>query len=397
MPIRMISGLPGNGKTLRCLAQVEKQRQESGRSVYFYDIRRKGSALAAWIPLGDESTFGRRKEGVKPDLSQVQRWHEVVPSGSIVVIDECWEVFAKRPPGSTVPDFVKELATHRHRGIDFVLMSQHTDNQVDHFVRGLIQEHEHVVRLFGAQRARIHKWDQGLGDPKDYHSLKASITEQWTYPREVYDWYHSAEVHTIKRKLPWKPILSISGGVCAMALLGWLAVHTLFGNVQGASAAVAGADSALAPRVAAPGVLQAKAAPSSPESFKPAIAGVPFTAPFYAPAVKVQQAPAVAGCGVIVVGTLKRCFCNDQQGNRMDLDKRTCLRYFEFSQFRFDRDEEYYPKVEPYVPPLADPAGTEQNAPRQAPQAPSGAQSPGLNVQGSGNSSQNGIENTAEL
>lgn len=363
MPCNLLSGLPGNGKTLRLLQRVRKLQLDTKRPVYYFDIRLKGSELSDWIPLGDPSTFGRRKEGIEPDLSQVRRWHEIVPSGSIVVIDECWFVFPKRGPSAAVPKHVEELATHRHRGIDLFLTSQHAANQIDHFVRGLVQEHEHVVRLGGTETARIHRWAQGIGDPSDYHSRKASATQLWRFPKEVYEWYHSAEVHTIKRQVPFKPVGMIVGGLALVALLGYWGYSRLTGNLDAgadavkASAAPAASASGSGPiRTAARKVVDVA-------DFVPTVNAAPFSAPFYADGVKVKAAPQIAGCGSLVVGDKVECTCFTQQGTAVDMTVRTCLKYLKAGSFRFDRDEDYYPKVEPYVPPLAEPAPDQQQAP----------------------------------
>lgn len=344
MPISLFSGLPGHGKTLRCLHEVEELRKQSKREVYYWNIK---ELKLPWKPLED-----------------ARKWFEV-PDGSIVVIDEAWEIFPKRGPSAAVPKHVELLATHRHRGIDIFLVAQHAGNQLDHFVRGLIDGHQHTIRLFGSERSRIHKWN-ALGDPNDYHSLQKSVTEQWTYPKEVYDWYKSAEVHTVQRKIPWKPFVTIGGGILAVCALAYFGYATLFGGtLERVDRTTAEASNNGNP-IRTP---DSSAAPVAVESFKPTVQGVPFTAPFYQSAVKVETAPQVAGCGVIQIGNHKKCFCSDQQGNALQLELRTCLNYFKYGNFRFDRDEDYYPKYEAYVPPLAGPAPDLQQVAEQPPEA----------------------------
>lgn len=352
MPIQLITGLPGNGKTLRLLPKVRKLQKETSRPVYYFDIKLKDHPeVSDWIPLGDKGTFGRRKEGIEPDLSQVRRWHEIVPSGSIMVVDECWFVFPKRGPSAAVPKYVEELATHRHRGVDVFLTSQHATNQIDHFVRGLVQYHEHCVRLTAFDsKTRIHKWDQGIGDYADYHSRKESVTEIWSFPTDVYNWYHSAELHTIKRRIPWKPIGTIVGGIAAIAALGYLAVNTLFGNVDSAVGSVGPGQNPLEK-----GQAVLKARTSSADDFVPTLAAAPFSAPFYQEAVQVNQAPMVAGCGSHVINGDVDCRCYSQQGTVLEMSVRQCLEFVKTGSFRFDNNKSYYPEIEPYVPPLAEP------------------------------------------
>lgn len=342
MPISLFSGLPGHGKTLRCLYEVEKLRKATNREVYYWNI--KDLALP-WKPLED-----------------ARKWYEV-PDGSIVVIDEAWEIFPKRGPSAAVPKHVELLATHRHRGIDIYLVAQHAANQLDHFVRGLIDGHQHTIRLFGAERSRVHKWSR-LGDPTDYHSLKESVTEQWNYPKEVYGWYKSAEIHTVQKKIPWKPVVTIVGGIALVCLLGWYGMNTLFSSGERVDRVTAKAEQAMTPQGV---IVRPTPAARGAAEFVPTIQGAPFTAPFYSEAVKISSAPQVAGCGSLTYGdgTID-CRCHSQQGTRIPMDTRTCLRYLKDGNFRFDIEGDYYPKYEPYVPPLAEPV------PMDASTAPSG-------------------------
>ena len=58
-----------------------------------------------------------------PENCDMTTWHEWVPTGAILVIDECQRIFRPRSAGSKVPEFVAQLETHRHKGIDFFLMT----------------------------------------------------------------------------------------------------------------------------------------------------------------------------------------------------------------------------------------------------------------------------------
>ena len=338
MPITFVSGLPGAGKTLFTLYWVEKLRKESGRAVYYWGIK---DLKLDWTPLSDPTT-----------------WTDC-PDGSLIVMDECYEVFEKVPPGSKQPNFVKELAKHRHRGFDFYLIAQKPQDQVNHFVRGLVQEHIHVTRLVGSNQVRINRWPSGLGNIDDYHSRKASTTELLSYPKEVFDWYTSAELHTVKRKLPWKQIIVIVGGGLLIPILvysGWQALKP-----DGVAAAAPGA-----PRGPLPGMPMARSSPvMDANAFRPVVAGIPYTAPAFADGLKVSETPVIAGCGVLKIGHVTQCRCTDQQGNTVDLEKRQCMAYFERGAFN-PMGKDRYPVIEPYVPRLPDFAHGEDAPPARA-------------------------------
>ncbi len=82
-----------------------------------------------------------------------------LPAGSIVLIDEVQRLMRPRIHGSKVPAFIAELETHRHRGIDLVLITQHP-MLLDSNVRRLTGQHFHVIRKFGTQMANVYEWGQ---------------------------------------------------------------------------------------------------------------------------------------------------------------------------------------------------------------------------------------------
>lgn len=334
-----ISGLPGHGKTLFALQHVEQLRKESGRPVYQHGIK---ELSLPWHHLEDP-----------------RKW-QVVPDGSIVVVDEAWEHFPKRSAGSAVPSYVQGLAVHRHRGLDIFLVTQHPSNQLDHFVRGLVGRHYHVRRIFGASRSRLYTWER-LGDYLQWQDRKEAVVSWFKFPPEVFTWYKSAEVHTVKRQIPAKPFLMMGGGVAAIALLGWFGWHQVSSSVPRAENAALEASSALDP-------VQAVSRPRAIDaaSFVPSVPGFPFTAPFYESSVKVTEPPVIAGCGVLRVGHSVTCRCNDQQGNEVPMDHRQCLATFKAGVFQPGQTSRY-PVIPPYVPPLPGPA--EGEAAQRQPEA----------------------------
>lgn len=334
--LHVVSGLPGHGKTLFTLAYVEKMRKETGRPVYVHGV---SDLTLQWLPLPEP-----------------KEWNSL-PDGSIVVIDEAWKTFPKRSSGAAVPRHVEQLATHRHRGFDLFLVTQHPLNQLDHFVRGLVGKHFHVRRVFGSDRARLSTWER-CANPDISFEHKDAVKSWFSYPKEVYSWYKSAEIHTHKRQLPWKILVPVAIAVVALPLLFFGAFSSLTGNAEEA-AAKAGASR--------PGengdrmsdgaqVFGSGGRSFRPEDFIPAVAGIPFTAPAFAEGAKVSHAPKVSGCGILRRGSVSVCKCNDQQGNVLDLEQRQCMAYYERGAFDPGSGSRY-PVIEPYVPPLAPPLG----------------------------------------
>lgn len=349
MTITVVSGLPGHGKTLLTLWHVEQLRRATGRTVYVHGVT---DLSLPWLPLDDP-----------------RKWHEL-PDASVVVVDEAWKFFPKRGPGSAVPTHVEQLAVHRHRGFDIFLVTQNPALQLDHFARGLVGEHLHVRRVFGSARSRLYRWEE-LGSPDDYHSKQKAIKSWFTFPKEVFTWYKSAEVHTVKRQLPWRILVPTAVAVVALPLLGWWAFSSLRNTALAASGEEVSQDDKQGRNDKQGGPFgQDREASFTPADFVPAVAGIPYTIPAFSRGLEVSAAPIIAGCGVLKIGTQVECRCNDQQGNVVDLEHRQCLAYFERGAFD-PAGSKRYPEIEPYVPPLAGP-GNGGGTPADQPQAGGG-------------------------
>ncbi len=115
------------------------------------------------------------------------------------MIDECQWVFRPRGNGSHVPESVSAMETHRHRGLDLYLITQHP-MLLDSNIRRLAGCHWHVVRAFGAHAANVHAWGE-VRENCDKNRA-GSIKTFWPYTREVYAYYKSAELHTHKFRPP---------------------------------------------------------------------------------------------------------------------------------------------------------------------------------------------------
>ena len=190
--LTLITGQPGNGKTLYALGAVEEFRaadkSKPARSVWYSGIP---ELTLDWQPLEDGA-----------------RWFEV-PSGSVIVIDECQRLFPPRRQGAAVPASVSEFETHRHKGFDVFLITQHPQ-LLDVAVRKLVGRHVHVVRKYGMNHATLYQWERCV-DPTARESLREALTSKFSYPRERFGWYRSAEQHTVTKDFPWRKVALIVG------------------------------------------------------------------------------------------------------------------------------------------------------------------------------------------
>lgn len=128
--------------------------------------------------------------------------------------------------GTKVPLMIQKLETHRHKGVDFVVITQNP-MLIDQNARRLVGRHQHVRRLFGMSRAVIYDWDGCNADPT---KTKSATVTYFGYPKSAYELYKSSELHTKpKQKIPaWLalPVLALIGGAAI--------APTAFGVMQGA-------------------------------------------------------------------------------------------------------------------------------------------------------------------
>lgn len=310
--ITLITGLPGSGKTLFTLKTVKDLAEKENRPVFYHGI--------------PELTLGWEL------MDKPEDWPDL-PNGSIVVIDECQSTFRPRAASVTPPRHVAEFETHRHRGFDFFLITQHP-MLLDGNVRRLTGRHYHVNRFYGFQKSTIHEFQQ-VRDNVD-KSTKGSIQNHFVYPKEVFSWYKSADMHTIKKRLPMRLFMMVLLPLVLIGLV-WFALRSISGLDD---AALAGAGVTPEQVSDSPAAQYAPAAPSVPavdtstpegylKAYTPVIKDMPHSAPIYQPLAQPVKFPYVAAC----LASASRCQCYSQQGTKLDISESSCRQYASGGQF----------------------------------------------------------------
>ena len=291
------TGQPGHGKTLRAM-QLALEYQAKGREVYVHGVR--------GLKYG-ETGFHQ--------LVDPRKWQDL-PDGAVIVIDECYSAFPRRAPGAKVPDYVEAMATHRHRGFDFILICQQAKQQLDIFILGLIDRHEHIRRRFGLRKSVILWWD------KFSENLNDSNTKIiWSFPKSVMDRniYESTVQDTTERKIPWY-IWALPLSIVALLLLVWR-VMSFFSPPPPKPVAALASSSELARKPHS--VLGADQVEKRPDDIAawltPRIAGQPWTAPAYDGRAIVSQPELY--CAASDDGD---CRCLTEQGTTYVLDLKIC-------------------------------------------------------------------------
>jgi len=307
--IYLITGLPGNGKTLYALDWVSKLAAKESRPVFYARIR---GVTLPWTLIDPFQWMG-------------------CPARSIIVIDECQQsadpsdpkspsLFGVRQRGAVVPPWAAALETHRHSGVDIVLITQ-DPMLLDTHDRKLVGVHFHVKRSFGMQRATIHEF-AGV-KPQVASSTTGSIRHEYSYNKEVFGWYESAEAHTMKRRIPARLVLFLAMPFFLVALVWYLWAYHLDPNREKPGASVV-PGAAFVPGQSASGPAPSISGPAGPKeyvaSFVPRVPGLEYTAPAYDGITKPTSAPYPAAC----VSSNGRCTCYSQQATRLSMSDEMC-------------------------------------------------------------------------
>jgi zona occludens toxin len=350
----LFTGLPGNGKTLYALWYIAAKAKKENREVYYHNVKDLNpDALPGWQVFDPE------------------KWMEL-PHGSMILIDECQEVFPRKPNGSQLPAHYEQLAKHRHHGFDIFLVTQHP-TLIDNFVRKLVGQHFHSVRKFGLQRATIHEWSACCPAPENIASRNTAISKAWAYPKEVFGWYKSAEVHTVKRAIPAKLVFAVLF-VVAVLVGGWWQLDryqhrydkkaTASTSSQGSGVSQSSQVAGVAPGGGmSGGVGQGYLDPvADAKKFvfdgTPRVAGLPQTAPKYDEITKPTRVPVPAMC--VQKGRVGSeevsCRCFSQQATPLDVPFKMCMEFAANGWFE-DFDSEHGSRANQSSPAVSPSSG----------------------------------------
>lgn len=173
--IILITGVPGSGKTLWVVQYLDKL-SKTGRVIYT-DI-----------------------DGLDDYKKSPDDWRDCDP-GSVVVYDECQKRFSSDRAGRARDVLIRDMETHRHLGIDLVLITQNP-SLLHSEVRKLVGRHHHFLRIYGLERSKIFTRDCCITDPLSRSQLNQCDQKFWSFPKVYYNKYVSSEAHTHKAYMP---------------------------------------------------------------------------------------------------------------------------------------------------------------------------------------------------
>lgn len=277
MPIELFTGQPGNGKTALMMERLVAEAKAASRPIFAAGIDGLDPGLATVL---DDPRHWNNKDA---------DGNYIVPDGSLIFIDEAWKWFGHLHDATRqqTPRHVLELAEHRHRGLDFVWTTQQP-NQLYPFVRGLIGSHAHVVRRFGTKMIDVYRWGELNEEIKSLAKRDMAQRTTRLLPSQVFGQYKSAEVHTIKARIPFKvmllPVLVVVALVFAYLAYRSLTSSGVTGGQGKEGTQSASADAAPSPFRPAGAKEEAPRWPTAAAYAKdhlPRISTMPWTAPVF--------------------------------------------------------------------------------------------------------------------
>lgn len=310
--IYLITGNMGTGKTSRAVNMILtnedglfKQTLEDGtvvnRPLYFCHI--DGLDVAKF----------HAHELTKEQI-QSAPLDEIMPQGSVLIVDEAHWTYPPRSPAQKAPPYVQKLSELRHDGFTLILLTQHP-MQLDVFVRNLISKHVHLERkAVGMKQYWWYKCVTNLDNPA---AVSGTESAPWKPPKAAFRYYKSASTHQkFRKKLPWV-VWALLVVVAFTAWKGWGVYQTYQASTGGTVATETldeqYADTApLQPHTGAPAPLSGTNVGGSLNAalFVPTLAEKPESKPLYDTVRQVRSFERVAGC----VNGGDTCNCYSDQG-----------------------------------------------------------------------------------
>lgn len=273
-----------------------------------------------------------------PDGEDMTTWHNWAPTGAVLVIDEAQRIFRPRPAGAKVPDYIQELETHRHKGIDFFILTQHP-RLIDVNLRSLVGEHRNISKtMIGLKR--VSYW-QKCANPESRNDVADAKNSIFKTKTAAFGMYKSAEEHNQVKGVLSSWIWFIPLVLCIIGYL-YLNIHGRFEQrMQPQKNQVVEhqpmpSQPVVSDTYAPMAASEPKSENLSAQDFEPTIASQPWTAPIYNGLNRnVQTMPYPAGC----VLNDNRCTCYTEQATPVKVSDAQCRDFVQNGIFN------------PYLPP----------------------------------------------
>ena len=257
-----------------------------------------------------------------------------MPDQAVLFVDECQNYLRASAKASDLPKWVTDLETHRHRGIDIYITTQHPAFIHIHF-RRLTEHHTHYHRFGGLPIIQKREWSYCADDPNDKSLVNSPDCTRTTVRlnKETFKKYKSTVLDTHKMRIPAK---LISYGIAILCLIGF-AVYLGYpilskymgyaSNVDKIGSHDTTSNNTTSSNINIPSPTNNNILPSSHldhklsiDDFTPVTPVMPWSAPYYQNIASPTDFPRFAGCMQVA----KSCKCYTQQGTLLTVDTDIC-------------------------------------------------------------------------
>jgi zona occludens toxin len=302
--IYLITGSPGAGKTSNTLWEFMFGKQWKDRPKYATPIR----------------GFDYQKNSVVP-LDGISDWQDL-PDGALILVDEAQNYI---PATKDTPEWVRKLSEHRHRGFDFLFITQ-MGSMVHHHVRGLVHEHIHYHEAFGLTASR-YVWQSYQRDVNSPSAKAMAEKRKASVDKRVFDLYESTTVDTKKVRLPVRWLVTAGIGISLILFAIGYMIHwsgVLQGDPEPASPAMVAGSPGQIPASGTQskqgGFLKEDRRVVSLEDYIPRNRFDPSSAPIYDHLTEPTDFPRVAAC----INRGSGCSCYSQQATPVQVPEVVC-------------------------------------------------------------------------
>lgn len=341
--LHLVTGVPGAGKTSFTLA-------------HFLSIENRPKYAT---PING---LDYAKHNVEK-IDSLEEWPNL-PDGSVIFCDEAQQFLRPKRKDAVSPEWVTDFETHRHKGLDFYVTTQHPMFIDIHF-RRLVGEHIHYHRAYGSRLIAQRTWQRCVDDPNDYHSTQEAEIKHLTLPKHIFSEYKSTTVDTHKFKVPRKLVIA---SVVLLALI-FISIYSGSGLIAKYGSSLSSSpvqektldsNSKTIPDngVYSASISNAEEKPLTAADMTPVLATMPYTAPYYKDIAQPVTFPRFAGCMRSFHKSQQKevCRCVTQQGTTLAVPLDQCAAVVDsdgmpFDPFRADPQSQQLASSTPVIDP----------------------------------------------
>jgi len=315
--IILVTGQPGAGKSALVVDMLAHNPQFQNRPLFVGGIPELKIDHTPVPPVADWTELR-----TAPEDETISLAYFTFPPGAVIVLDEAQRIYRPRSAAAKVPPEVAAFETHRHTGVDFILLTQHP-GLLDSNIRKLVGRYIHIaVTPLGRD---TYEWTKCV-DPDSKTERDIAARARYKPPKRVFSLYKSSEEHTkIKVKMP-AYVYFLALAVCILIGIVYAGYSSMSAKLETPAAVAAVADLAMSPLESSGTARGSEPPPMTREEYLattvPRVPGQFHTAPRYDEITKPVDAPWPMAC--LISHKDQKCRCIDQQGNRYAAPDHVC-------------------------------------------------------------------------